>query len=77
MKNLVRIPSLRISANRSLPFVILIISILSFSGCTPRVEVAAPDKPITINLNVKIDHEVKVKVEKDLEDVISKDSPLF
>ena len=26
------------------------------SGCTPRVEVAAPEKPITINFNVKIDH---------------------
>ena len=46
-------------------------------GCTPRVEVAAPEKPITINLNVKIDHEVRVKVEKDLEDVFSKDSKLF
>lgn len=37
----------------------------------------APTEPITINLNVKIDHEVRVKVEKDLEDVISKDSELF
>jgi hypothetical protein len=26
--------------------------------------VAAPDKPITINLNVKIDHEIRVKVDK-------------
>ncbi|MCB0318302.1 MAG: YnbE family lipoprotein [Bdellovibrionales bacterium] len=47
------------------------------SACSPKVEVVAPDKPITINLNVKIDHEVKVKVEKDLEDVIDKDSGLF
>jgi len=43
----------------------------------PSVEVAAPEKPITINLNVKIDHEVRVKVEKDLEDVFSEDSKLF
>ena len=47
------------------------------AGCTPRVEVAPPEKPITINLNVKIDHEVRVKVDKDLEDVISEDSELF
>jgi len=46
-------------------------------ACTPRVEVAAPDKPITINLNVKIDHEVRVKVDKDLDEVLSKDSGLF
>lgn len=46
-------------------------------GCTPRIEVAAPKEPITINLNVKIDHEIKVRVEKDLDQVISKDSGLF
>ncbi|MCB0345943.1 MAG: YnbE family lipoprotein [Bdellovibrionales bacterium] len=53
------------------------ICLLLLGACTPRVEVAAPKEPITINLNVKIDHEVKVKVEKDLENVISKDSGLF
>jgi hypothetical protein len=47
------------------------------AGCTPRVEVAAPDKPITINLNVKIDHEIRVKVDKELDKVLSNDSGLF
>jgi len=49
------------------------------NGCTPtaRVEVAAPEKPITINLNVKIDHEVRIKVEKELDQVLSEDSDLF
>lgn len=47
------------------------------SACSPRVEVAVPDKPITINLNVKIEHEIRVKVEKELEDVFSKESGLF
>lgn len=46
-------------------------------ACTPRVEVMAPDKPITINLNVKIDHEIRVKVDKDLDKVLSDDSGLF
>lgn len=46
-------------------------------GCTPRVEVAASDKPITINLNVKIDHEIRVKVDKELDQVLSKNSGLF
>jgi len=50
---------------------------LMFSGCTPRVEVAAPEKPITINLNVKIDHEIRVKVDKELDQVLSSDSGLF
>lgn len=50
---------------------------LSISACTHRVEVAPPDKPININMNVKIDHEVRVKVEKDLDSVISQNSDLF
>ena len=46
-------------------------------ACTPRVEVAAPDKPIIINLNVKIDHEIRVKVDKDLDQVFSDKSGVF
>ena len=46
-------------------------------GCTPRVEVAAPDKPITINLNVKIDHQIRVQVDKELDQVLSDKSGLF
>jgi hypothetical protein len=49
---------------------------LTVLGCTPRVEVAA-DKPITINLNVKIDHEIRVKVDKELDQVLSQNSGLF
>jgi hypothetical protein len=49
---------------------------LMMGACTPQVEVMT-DKPITINLNVKIDHEVRVKVDKDLDKVLSPDSGLF
>ena len=58
-------------------FVVTWLAMFVFVACSPRVEVAVPDKPITINLNVKIEHEIKVKVEKELEDVFSKDSGLF
>jgi hypothetical protein len=51
--------------------------LLAVSACTPTVKVASPNEPITINLNVKIEHEIKVKVEKDLEQVFSDDSDLF
>jgi len=51
--------------------------LLSVGACTPRIEVAAPEKPITINLNVKIDHEIRLKVDKDLDQVLSNDSGLF
>lgn len=47
------------------------------SACNPTVTVAPPSEPITINLNVKIDHEVKIKVDRELDQVLSKDSKLF
>ncbi len=46
-------------------------------ACNPTVKVEAPDKPITINMNIKIEHEIRVRVEKDLENVLSEDSGLF
>ena len=52
-------------------------SVWAMGGCTPRVEVVPSDKPITINLNVKIDHEVRVKIEKELQEVLSEKSDLF
>jgi hypothetical protein len=46
-------------------------------ACTPTVKLAAPDKPITINLNVKIDQEVRVKLDKDIENLIATNPDLF
>ncbi len=46
-------------------------------GCTPAVKVEAPDKPIVINLNVKIEHEVRVRVEKDIDQLLDQKSGLF
>jgi len=56
---------------------LVILTVLGLlSACTPRVEVAAKE-PITINLNVKVDHEIRVKVDKELDNLFSDDSELF
>ena len=47
------------------------------TGCTPRIEVAAPKEPITINMNVKIEHEIHSKVDKDVETLLKSRSDLF
>ncbi|WP_048697258.1 YnbE family lipoprotein [Erwinia piriflorinigrans] len=52
-------------------------SILLLSGCVPRIEVAAPKEPITINMNVKIEHEIHIKVDKDVETLLKNNSSLF
>ncbi len=62
---------------RNLTMLLVLLTALLLVGCTPRVEVAVPEKPITINLNVKIDHEIRVKVEKDLDNVFTDQSGLF
>jgi hypothetical protein len=62
---------------RSLIPISTVLLLFLCSACTPTVQVEAPDKPITINLNVKIQHEIRVKVEKDLDNVLSEESGLF
>ena len=46
------------------------------AGCSPKVQVEAPKEPIVINMNVKIEHEIRVRVDKDL-DALFEDEDLF
>ncbi|RRZ95632.1 YnbE family lipoprotein [Erwinia sp. 198] len=48
------------------------------SGCVPRIEVAAPKEPITINMNVKIEHEIVIKADKNVQTLLKngEDAPL-
>ncbi|MFO1055374.1 MAG: YnbE family lipoprotein [Dongiaceae bacterium] len=41
------------------------------------MKVEAPDKPIVINLNVKIEQEVRVKIDKDVENLVTSNPDLF
>ena len=55
-----------------------LIVLLSFvAGCNPTVKVEAPEKPIEINLNVKIEHHIRLQVDEDLEDLFSEESGVF
>jgi len=51
--------------------------LLLLAACTPTVQVAVPKEPIEINLNVKIEHEIRVKVDRELDEIFSEDSDLF
>jgi hypothetical protein len=46
-------------------------------GCSPVVKVEVPDKPIVVNLQVKIDHTLYVKIQKDVAATIAKNPDLF
>jgi len=47
---------------------------LLLCGC---ITVKAPDKPIEINLNVKVQQEVVVRLQKDAQDLIQNNPELF
>jgi hypothetical protein len=60
-----------------LPCLIGGIAAVTLGGCTPTVKVEAPDKPIVINLNVKIEQEVRVKVDRDVDTLLQDNPDLF
>ncbi|OWJ58299.1 YnbE family lipoprotein [Inquilinus limosus] len=45
---------------------------LLLGACSPVIRVEAPDKPIEINLNVKVEQDVKVQVDRSLQKVVGK-----
>ncbi len=46
-------------------------------GCAHTIKVQAPDKPIKIDLNVKIDQEVRIKLDKDVNNLIKNNPNIF
>jgi hypothetical protein len=52
----------------------MVLALLFLSAaCTPTVKVEAPDKPIEINMNINIKHEILIKVEKQVEELLEDD----
>jgi len=47
------------------------------AACTPTVKVQAPDKPIEINLNIRVEQEVRVKIDRELDTVFKENPELF
>jgi len=46
-------------------------------ACQPSVQMKAPEEPITINLNVKLDAEVRVKLEERAQEDIAENPDVF
>lgn len=47
------------------------------SACTPTVRVEAPREPITINLNIKLDANVRLKLEESAKSDIKNNPEIF
>ncbi len=55
----------------------LVLVLVGVGACQPIVKIEAPDKPIEINLNIKIEQEVRIKIERDLEQAFATDPDIF
>ncbi len=56
---------------------LLMVMVPFLAGCNPTVKIEAPEKPIEINLNVKIEHEIRLQVDRDLEGLFDEESEVF
>ena len=64
-------------AARHLCLMALSVPLLALTlGCTPKVKVEAPTEPITINLNIKLDADVRVRLEEVAKEDVST-NPIF
>lgn len=54
----------------------LFAGLIALAACT-TVKLEGGDKPIEVNLNVKIDQEVRVKLDKEIEDLIANNPDIF
>ena len=59
-----------------LAFSLALLTAICAMACTPTVKVEAPDKPIEINMNINIKHEILVKVERDVAEMFE-DEDMF
>jgi hypothetical protein len=55
------------------------LAVIATGGCTPTVRVEVPDKPIEINLNInmKIEQNVRVKLERELDRAAQSNPGIF
>lgn len=56
--------------NKSL---IALLSPLLVTQCVPRIEIATPTAPITINMNVKIEHDIHILADPQSEALLNRD----
>jgi len=64
-----------VGLGRKLPLAML--AAMALAACQPTVRVEAPKEPITINLNIKLDADVRVKLEESAKQDIKANPNIF
>lgn len=55
----------------------IVLLIIVGAACTPVIKMQAPDKPLEVNMNVKIEHTIRVQVDKQLDNVMKENQDIF
>jgi hypothetical protein len=55
----------------------VVLTACALLGCSPTVRVQAPQEPITINVNVKLDADVRVKLQDQAHTDVTKNPEIF
>ncbi len=56
---------------------LMILICLVITACAPTVKVEPPQEPITINLNIKLDADIRVKLEEEAKKDIAANPGVF
>lgn len=56
---------------------LLILCCLVITACAPTVKLETPQEPITINLNIKLDADIRVKLEEEAKKDIAANPGIF
>lgn len=59
------------------PLAAFVLSAGLIAACQPSVRMEAPQEPITINLNIKLDAEVRLKIEEQAKEDIAANPEIF
>lgn len=69
---------MNLSIRRNLTRIAMVSGVALLSvACAPEIQIRAPKDPIVINLNIKIEQEILVKVEKDIDALLLNNKDLF
>ena len=56
---------------------VIALSTILFVGCNPVIKVETPEKPITVNLNLNVEHKLTVRMKDELDRLIKKNPDNF
>lgn len=65
------------AAARATGFGTLVAASLALAACQPTVRVEPPKEPITINLNIKLDADVRVRLEEEAKEDVAANPEIF